>query len=106
LDETEKLYDEFIDKVFGQKSGLKLVTEQAYYDETELEKVLYSMCGDKLMLDTNQNECARVFCVSTKVNNVPPQTKVWRNYNYPQGQQSRYPGAFRVNTVTAVRGIF
>jgi Patatin-like phospholipase len=37
------------------------------------------------------------------VNNNPPQAKVWRNYNYPPGQRSRYPGAFRINTVTAVR---
>jgi len=28
---------------------------------------------------------------------------VWRNYNYPPGQRSRYPGSFRVNTQTAVR---
>jgi patatin-like phospholipase/acyl hydrolase len=39
----------------------------------------------------------------TQVNNNPPQAKVWRNYNYPPGQRSRYPGAFRINTVTAVR---
>jgi Patatin-like phospholipase len=38
-----------------------------------------------------------------QVNNNPPQAKVWRNYNYPPGQRSRYPGAFRINTVTAVR---
>ena len=37
------------------------------------------------------------------MNNNPPQAKVWRNYNYPPGQRSRYPGAFRINTVTAVR---
>lgn len=101
--ETEQLYDDFIDKVFGKKSNLKLVSETAAYDELELEKLLYSMCGDELMLDSNRYDCSRVFCLSTKVNNNPPQAKVWRNYNYPPGQKSRYPGAFRVNTVTAVR---
>ena len=103
VDETEVLYDDFIQKVFGNKSNLKLVSQQAFYDEDELEKVLYSMCGEDLLLDSNRNDCARVFCLSTKVNTNPPQTKVWRNYNYPPGQKSRYPGAFRVNTVTAVR---
>ena len=101
--ETEALYDEFIDKVFGKKSNIKLVSETAAYDELELEKLLYSMCGDELLLDSNRYDCSRVFCLSTKVNNNPPQAKVWRNYNYPPGQRSRYPGAFRINTVTAVR---
>ena len=61
------------------------------------------MCGEQLLLDSNQYDCPRVFCVSTKVNTYPPATKIWRNYNYPPGQQSRYLGTFRVNTVTAVR---
>ena len=100
VDETEILYDDFIQKVFGTKSNLKLVSQQAFYDEDELEKVLYAMCGEELLLDCNRNDCSRVFCLSTKVNTNPPQTKVWRNYNYPPGQKSRYPGAFRVNTVT------
>ena len=97
------MYDNFIQKVFGKKSNLKLVSEGASYSENELEQVIYSMCGEELLLDSNQFDCPRVFCLSTKVNTNPPQTKVWRNYNYPPGQKSRYPGAFRVNTVTAVR---
>lgn len=103
IDETETLYDDFIGKIFSTKSNLKLVTEQAAYDETELEKILYKMCGESLLLDSNQHDCSRVFCLSTQVNSYPPGTKVWRNYNYPPGQQSRYPGTFRVNTMTAVR---
>lgn len=92
LPETEALYDRFIDRVFGQKSNIKLVcmyvcmcmivygmisngfwcwcwqvTEQAFYDETELENVLYEIVKDDLMLDSNQNDCCRVFCISTKV---------------------------------------
>ena len=43
------------------------VTEQAFYDETELENVLYEIVKDDLMLDSNQNDCCRVFCISTKV---------------------------------------
>jgi len=55
------------------------------------------------MLDSNQNDCSRVFCVSTNLNTNPAQPQIWRNYNYPPGQRSRYPGTFRINTLTAVR---
>eukprot|EP01038_Epipyxis_sp_PR26KG_P004221 gene4221-5997_t len=100
---TEAIYDDFIEKVFSYKNNLKLVTEQAYYDENTLEKKIYEMCGNELLLDSNQQECPRVFCVSTKMNTNPPQTNIWRNYNYPPDQKSRYPGTYRVNTQTAVR---
>ena len=102
VDEMEVLYDDLIEKIFGRKSNLKLVSEQALYDETELERTLHSISGDELFLDSNRADCARTFCVSTKVNTIP-QTQIWRNYNYPAGQRSRYPGAFRVNTLTAIR---
>lgn len=103
IDESEQLYDDFIGKIFASKSNLKLVTEKALYDEKEFERILYQMCGDQLLLDSNQNECSRVFCISTKVNANPPQTQIWRNYNYPIGVRNRNPGAFRINTLTAVR---
>lgn len=103
VDQSESMYDDLIDKVFGSKSNIKLVTEQAFYDEVEFENILYRLCGDELMLDSNQNECPRVFFVSTKVNVNPPQIQLWRNYNYPPGQNSRYSGEFRVNTRMAVR---
>jgi patatin-like phospholipase/acyl hydrolase len=90
--DTEYLYDDFIGKIFSSKSSLKLVTEQAAYDERAFEQILYQMAGNMLLLDSNIYDCSRVFCVSTMVNSNPPQTKVWRNYNYPPGQHSRYPG--------------
>eukprot|EP01033_Poteriospumella_lacustris_P005618 gene5619-4020_t len=107
--DSETLYDEFIGKIFASKSNLKLVTAQAAYDETEFEKILFRMCGESLLLDTNQDDCARVFCASTKVNTYPPTTQLWRNYHYPPptaaapAASSRYPGSYRVNTLTAVR---
>ena len=55
------------------------------------------------MLDTNRHDSTRIFCVSTKVNANPPVPQIWRNYNYPLGQSSRYPGSFRVNTKTSIR---
>jgi len=103
IDETQVHYDELISKIFGKKSNIKLISEQASYDEHELEKILYSFCKDELFLDTNKKDCPRVFCVSTKVNNNPPLPMIWRNYNYPPDQVARYPGQFRINTVTAVR---
>jgi patatin-like phospholipase/acyl hydrolase len=103
IQETEILYDDLIDRIFSKRSNLKLVSEQALYDENEFERILYALCGEELLVDSNRNNCARVFFVSTKVNNNPPLIKLWRNYNYPPDQQSRYTGAFRVNTLTAVR---
>lgn len=103
IQETETLYDDLIDRVFGKKSNLKLVSEQAMYDELEFERILYSLCGEELLLDSNRNNCARVFVASTKVNNNPPIIQLWRNYNYPPEQRPRYTGSFRINTLTAVR---
>ncbi|KAJ1433685.1 acyl transferase/acyl hydrolase/lysophospholipase, partial [Ochromonadaceae sp. CCMP2298] len=103
LASTEVLYDSFIEKVFGHRSNLRLVTDRAAYDEAALEALLFEMCGDQLLLDSWQRNCTNFFCISTKVNTNPPQTNIWRNYNYPPGQKSRYPGACRVNTFTAVR---
>jgi predicted acylesterase/phospholipase RssA len=104
IQDAETLYDEFIDKVFGTKSSFKLIRSKAFYDEKEFEKLLYQMCGDQLLLDSNQlRHCPRLFCLSSKVNVNPPQTQIWRNYNYPLGMKSRNPGSYRVNTLTAVR---
>jgi len=90
INEAQVHYDDLISKVFGKKSNIKLISEQASYDEHELERILYSFCGDELFLDTNKKDCPRVFCVSTKVNNNPPLPMIWRNYNYPPNQASRY----------------
>ena len=60
-------------QVFGKKSNIKLVSETAAYDELELEKLLYSMCGDELLLDSNRYDCSRVFCLSTKVDKIKDQ---------------------------------
>jgi hypothetical protein len=64
-----------ISKVFGKKSNIKLVSETAAYDELELEKLLYSMCGDELLLDSNRYDCSRVFCLSTKVIEIKDQSE-------------------------------
>ena len=103
LSDTEILYDAFIEKIFGSRSNMRLVTSQAAYDERDWEKILHDMCGDALMLDSNQYDCPRVFCVSARANTHPPTPNLWRNYNYPPGQVARYPGACRVSTFKAIR---
>eukprot|EP01031_Cornospumella_fuschlensis_P023912 gene23912-28955_t len=85
-------------------------------NETEaFENILYSMGGDMLMLDTNVLTDTRVFMVSTMVNTNPPQTVIWRNYNYPPPAASGasaaaseedclfYAGSCRIPAITAVR---
>ncbi len=103
VEEAERLYDSLIDKVFGRKSNFKLVSSQAFYDENEFESVLYSIVGDEILIDSrSDDDTTSTFFVSTKVNTIP-QAQIWRNYNYPNGQNLRYPGSFRVNTLTAIR---
>ena len=100
---TEKLYDDLIDRIFGKKSQYKLISEQASYDENEWEKILCALTGEEMMVDSNRYNSSRVFMVSTKLNHNPPQTQIWRNYNYPPGVSSRYEGSCRVNVLSAIR---
>ena len=103
VEEAERLYDSLIDKVFGRKSNFKLVSSQAFYDENEFESVLYSIVGDEILIDSrSDDDTTSTFFVSTKVNTIP-QAQIWRNYNYPSGQNPRYPGSYRVNTLTTIR---
>ena len=54
IGEVDVLYDELIDKIFGKGSRVKLVSQQAFYDEEQWEKILEQLCGRALMLDSNQ----------------------------------------------------
>eukprot|EP01041_Mallomonas_annulata_P009530 gene9530-19817_t len=66
---VENLYDNLIDKIFGKGSNIKLVSEQAFYDENDWEQILSSLCGDELLIDSNQKEeVPRTFCISTRMN--------------------------------------
>merc|ERR1711871_903137 len=103
ISEVEVLYDTLIDDIFSKGSNVKLLSEQAFYDENEWERILHDLCDGAILLDRNQENVPRVFCVSTQVNVNPPVPMIWRNFNYPMGQASRYPGSFRVNTQTAIR---
>jgi hypothetical protein len=103
IDEAEEIYDEFVARVFGSGSNLKLAMETAFYDERELEKVLYEMVGDQLLIDSNMVDTPRCFFLSLKMESTPPTPMIWRNYNYPPDQEPRYPGTYQANTVTAVR---
>ena len=71
IGEVEVLYDELIDKIFGKGSNVKLVSQQAFYEEKEWESILHDLCGEALILDSNQDDVPRVFLVSTKVSPNP-----------------------------------
>ena len=104
IDETELLYDNFIDKIFKQRSNIRLMTEKAVYDDRDWEEILYNMCSEQLLLDnTYHKHTPKVFCVSTKMNHNPPIPYLWRNYHYPTGAKPRYSGTHRVNTYTAIK---
>jgi hypothetical protein len=104
IEETEQLYDDFIEQIFKQKSNFKLVTNKAFYDEKAFEEIIYKMCGDSILLDSqHQPSCTNVFCVSTQINANPPKTFLWRNYDYPEGSKSRYSGSCHATTLTAIR---
>lgn len=101
MDDVEILYDNLISKIFGKGSGLKLVTDKAYYDEASWEQVLDNICKDELLVDSNKYNCPRVFCVSANVSSAPQKVQLWTNYNYPPSLPST--GSFRINTAKAVR---
>ena len=65
---------------------INFISLQAFYDENEWENILDSLCGDELLIDSNQKEGPRTFCVSTRMDVNPAQLQIWRNYNYPLGQ--------------------
>ena len=48
-------------------------------------------------------ERPRCFMVSTLASIVPAQPFVWRNYSYPPGHTSRYPGTCTADVITALR---
>jgi len=54
IGEVDVLYDALIDKIFGKGSNVKLVSQQAFYEEEGWEKILEQLCGRALMLDSNQ----------------------------------------------------
>jgi predicted acylesterase/phospholipase RssA len=108
MSDVEILYDNLIGKIFGQGSTRNLLFSQAYYDGSSWESVLYNMCGNELLIDSNRYNVPRVFCVSSNVSCLPQATQLWTNYNcYPGpdlGDNSPDAGAsFRVNTAKAVR---
>jgi predicted acylesterase/phospholipase RssA len=103
VDDAERLYDTFIDQVFDEKSNLRLLLNRAAYDEVQLESILSKMLGEELLIDSNQNDCPRVFCVSSDLSKVPVQQLIWRNYNFAPDVTPAYSGTSSVKTRVAVR---
>ncbi|CAN0516120.1 unnamed protein product, partial [Ectocarpus sp. 12 AP-2014] len=63
---------------------------QAFYDEVGWMKILNSILGDMLMVDSAQDPLRPlIICPSTTISSNPAKVMLWRNYNYPPGHQGR-----------------
>ena len=71
------------------------------YDARVLEDLMLDQYGGGELLDTPERP--RCFMVSTLASIVPAQPFVWRNYSYPPGHTSRYPGTCTADVITALR---
>eukprot|EP00921_Rhytidocystis_pertsovi_P013993 GHVQ01022795.1.p1 GENE.GHVQ01022795.1~~GHVQ01022795.1.p1 ORF type:complete len:1190 (+),score=201.74 GHVQ01022795.1:91-3660(+) len=90
----------------------RLLSRQAFYDETCLQSILTSSLGDKTMIDSASDpRTPKVFCLSTKLSTVPSNLVIWRNYNYPPPSTSSTAsspvtlceGSFRITCADALR---
>ncbi|CAN0238320.1 unnamed protein product, partial [Ectocarpus fasciculatus] len=85
-------------------ASTKLVFFQAFYDEVGWMKILNSILGDMLMVDSAQDPLRPlIICPSTTISSNPAKVMLWRNYNYPPGHQGRYHGSFRHMVRQAIR---
>ncbi|CAM9578414.1 unnamed protein product, partial [Ectocarpus sp. 13 AM-2016] len=104
--ECERMYDSLINKIFIKHpgGGMKLALKQAFYDEVGWMKILNSILGDMLMVDSAQDPLRPlIICPSTTISSNPAKVMLWRNYNYPPGHQGRYHGSFRHMVRQAIR---
>ncbi|CAM9839223.1 unnamed protein product [Ectocarpus sp. 6 AP-2014] len=104
--ECERMYDSLINKIFIKHpgGGMKLALKQAFYDEVGWMKILNSILGDMLMVDSAQDPLRPlIICPSTTISSNPARVMLWRNYNYPPGHQGRYHGSFRHMVRQAIR---
>ncbi|CAN0506492.1 unnamed protein product, partial [Ectocarpus sp. 12 AP-2014] len=100
------MYDSLINKIFIKHpgGGMKLALKQAFYDEVGWMKILNSILGDMLMVDSAQDPLRPlIICPSTTISSNPAKVMLWRNYNYPPGHQGRYHGSFRHMVRQAIR---
>ncbi|CAN0425444.1 unnamed protein product, partial [Ectocarpus fasciculatus] len=77
-------------------ASTKLVFFQAFYDEVGWMKILNSILGDMLMVDSAQDPLRPlIICPSTTISSNPAKVMLWRNYNYPPGHQGSWAVARR-----------
>ena len=109
LFEVERLYAKLCGKIFSGHpvySGIKLVSQQSYYDEIVYEEILREIVGEETLLDSlskNVELSPRVFCLSLALKHNPPLLHIWRNYNYPIGSNSKNFGSFRASIADVIR---
>jgi calcium-independent phospholipase A2-gamma len=107
LDECEHIYKEFSKEMFNRSRVMgagKLVLSHAYYDGKLFEDILRSNLGDKTFAESMRDkDCPKLSAVSA-LSNVPiMQNHLFRNYTYPQGTYSHYPGSVHHHFWQAVR---
>jgi predicted acylesterase/phospholipase RssA len=82
-----------------------LIKSGSFYKTGPLLAGLRTNCGLEFMIDTTVDpEVTKVFAVSTLVSQIPPIPYIFRNYEYPLGHESRYPGTSRTRIFHALQG--
>jgi len=99
LDEVERLYKELSGEVFGRDphpiySAGRMITTHGYYDVEALERVLQRVVGFESLINSAEDPRAcKTIAVSSLVTRYPEEKYIFRNYEYPAGSRSRYPGS-------------
>eukprot|EP01117_Protostelium_nocturnum_P011315 TRINITY_DN4102_c0_g1_i5.p1 TRINITY_DN4102_c0_g1~~TRINITY_DN4102_c0_g1_i5.p1 ORF type:complete len:1169 (-),score=280.29 TRINITY_DN4102_c0_g1_i5:33-3539(-) len=122
LDDCERLYKDLASKIFtiGNNTESKsepsswsklinytqLLKSGAFYKTKPLAEAFAHYCGSESMIDTTKDDRmkrVKVFMASTLVSTTPPQTYLFRNYNYPVESSPRYLGDCRTSLSNALR---
>lgn len=80
---------------FAEKFALlsNLFSTGGRYNTPIFEKILREIFGEESLIDSSSRvECAKVFVAAVHMDVYPPDPFLFRNYTYPPGVHSRYPG--------------
>lgn len=85
-------------------SGFSVVKTGTFYQKELLEQFLKKELGEDYFVNSLEEEATRkVFVTSTHQSVFPPQTFLFRNYNYPPLIQSRFNGSANHRIYEALR---
>nr|CAB3264983.1 calcium-independent phospholipase A2-gamma-like [Phallusia mammillata] len=108
IEDIESIYRQLGSEVFNQSRLVgtgKLMVSHAYYNTETLQKILCTVFGDKLLIETAAHEDApKCSAVSTLVNRMMLKPYVWRNYSIVPGTRlTHWPGTCRGKLWEALR---